>query len=241
MGLIRQADLEHVARDAVVLSLGDLRAQGEAMKAQARHEAAQIVQAARGERERLIQGARELGHGEGLKTGRDEGLRAGREEGRSAALGEARPRLEALEQGWAQALREFRATREAMLEQGKRDVLRLAVLATERVTKRRLEVDPTLVVDQVRAALGEVAAPTALTLRVHPEDIELVSDALPGVLAALGSDASQARVVEDAALARGSCVVARAGGAVDASIDTQLARVAEALLPGQAPGAGAGA
>jgi flagellar biosynthesis/type III secretory pathway protein FliH len=240
MGVIRQADLEHVARDAVVLHLGDLGAQGEAIKAQARREAAGIVQAARAERERLIEGARELGRAQGLKEGREEGLKVGREEGRAAGLAEARPRLEALNQGWSRALEEFLATRGGMLEQAKRDVLRLAVLGAQSITKRRLEVDPTLVVDQVRAAIAEAAAPTGLTLRLNPQDVELVRDALPGVLGTLGGDESQARLAPDASLTRGSCVVSRSSGGVDASIDTQLARIAEALLPGAPSEAGGG-
>ncbi|HNK20113.1 MAG TPA: alcohol dehydrogenase catalytic domain-containing protein, partial [Piscinibacter sp.] len=49
--------------------------------------------------------------------------------------------------------------------------------------------------------------PTGLTLRLNPQDVELVRDALPGVLGTLGGDESQARLAPDASLTRGSCVV----------------------------------
>lgn len=235
MAVIKRIDLERVGHQAVVLNLGDIAAHGERMKDAARAEAMAIVEAARAEREKLIRDARQVGHAEGLKTGREEGLRKGQMEGKAAALTEERERLKAIEGAWTAALDVFVGERNAMLDAAKLDLLKLAIAATERITKRRLEVDPTLVVDQMAAAVAEAGRGTGLLVRVGGEDVALVREALPSVMRRLGGGSAEVR--EDASLSRGSCVVSMMGGGmVDASIKTQLKRIAESLLPGEVAG-----
>ncbi len=225
MAMIRQADLEHAARDAIVLNLGDLVAQGEAITRGARAEAARILDAAACERSRLLADARQAGHAEGMAAGRDEGRRAGLEEGRALGIAEARERLKALEVSLASALERFEARRDRLFEDAREGVLRLAIVAAEKITKRRLALDPSLVRDQVSAALDQIARPGRVVVRVHPDDEGLAGAVLPNTAAALRGDAR---------LSRGSCVIEAEGGAADASIETQLARLAEALLPNPA-------
>lgn len=235
MALIRNAEAESMARDAIVLDLGDLQRQGERILADARSKAERVLEDARRERERLVSGAaeegREKGYREGIERGREEGLRAGRDE----ALGATRESLERLDVGWSSALDQFVSARQRMLVEAKDDVVRLAVAIAEKIVKRRIEHDPAAVVDQVEAVLEMLVRPTALLIRVHPEDKELVSDALPGLIAKFPA-AGHAEIAEDGTLERGSCVVGSrdaAGGQIDASIATQLDRIAEALLPGE--------
>lgn len=240
MALIRQAEFERVAMDGVALNLGDLRAQGEAIVRAAREEAARIVSAARAERERLIAGARD----EGFRKGQAEGLAAGREQGRkeglTAALGECRERFKAIAEGWEGALSAWNREREEMMQAGRTDVVRLAALLAEKVTKRRLELDPGLVTDVMSAALEAATASSEAMVVVHPEDEGLVREALPGVARAIG-ESRRVSLATDASLSRGSCVVRTRGGAVEATIEGQLSRMAAALLPGHgAPGPKAG-
>jgi flagellar assembly protein FliH len=230
MAVIKRMDLERVGHQAVVLNLGDIAAHGERLKDAARAEAAGIVAAARAEREKLIRDARQAGHADGMKAGHEEGMKKGRTEGHAASLAESRERLKAMESAWIKALDEFLAERNAMLDAAKLDLLKLAVIATEKITKRRLEVDLTLVADQMQAAIAEAGRGTALVVRVGPGDVELAREAIRGIMDRFGG--ASAVVREDSTLSRGSCVVAMAGGGmVDATIETQLQRVAESLLP----------
>ncbi|MBK6866223.1 MAG: flagellar biosynthesis protein [Ideonella sp.] len=83
---------------------------------------------------------------------------------------------------------------------------------------------------QAIAALAQEAIDTLLTsarhitLRVHPDDHALVADGVGEALAARG-----ARLVADAALARGGCAVDADIGAVDATLQTRWARAVAAL------------
>jgi type III secretion protein L len=231
MAMIRQADVQSFTRDAVVLNLGDLLAQGEAIKARARAEAAEITAAARQERERIMKGAREEGLALGKKDGLAQGLVEGRAQGQAEALAQTKERLAALDDAWTKTAAEFGAGKDEMLASARRDVLRLACAIAERVVKRAVSLDPTLVRDQVAAALEQVGRATRVRVLVHPDDEPLVREALPSLAACVGGE-GQVTLAGEASLSRGSCVVRTVGGGViDASLETQLDTIARVLLP----------
>ncbi|MCC6676961.1 MAG: hypothetical protein IT436_07445 [Phycisphaerales bacterium] len=231
MPLIRQPLADPSVRDAVVLQLGDLRRAGEHLRDSAAREAESILTAARAERDRIISGADRDGHAKGLERGLREGRERGAQEGRAQAQAEWHDRLSALETGWTAALESFLADRERMMLEARQDVLQLAVLLAERITKRAIRVDPTLVNEQVAEVLSLVARPSRLVISLHPEDRPIVEEVLPGLRRRFPS-AQEIEMIDDAALPRGSCIARTAGGTIDASISTQLDRIGEALIPG---------
>lgn len=246
MALIKHANAAQIAREAIVLDLGDLTRQGQALVESARARADQILAEARAERDRLIAGAAEKGRAEGLAKGLEEGRAKGREEGRAAATAEHRAELDRLHAAWSAALDEFAAQRQMLLNHAQADVLKLAALIAGRVVKRTIELDGRVIEDQLRAVLAAVTRPTELLLRVHPADLEVARKALPALVAAFET-VRGAELVADPALSRGSCIaLSRAaagdhagagsggGGEIDASIETQLSRIIEAILPGGA-------
>lgn len=242
MALIKDATAKQLARDAVVLDFGDLQRQARAIMDAARAEADRIVADARIERERILAGAAEQGRAAGFEMGVTEGRATGRAQAYEAALVERRETLTRLESAWSAALGQLEAQREAIVQGGLRDVVRLGVCIGERVIKRSIKADAGIVVDQVRAALEVVSRASRVEVRVHPEDRELVAAALPGLTAML-TNIRAAGIAEDATLERGSCVVRTlgdqttgddaGGGRIDASIATQIDRIAEALIPGE--------
>jgi len=239
VAVLKLSNSADMLKDAVVLDLGDLRRQGEAIMAQARERAAAAVKAGEAERARLIADAAAVGHAQGLEQGKTEGFARGLEEGRAAGLAERREALERLDRAWTESLGAFTAARERLLDEAGRDVVLLAARLAERVVKRAVALDPSIVQDQLRAVLGLVMRPSRVSIRIHPDDRALAADALPGIVAAMGTVA-HAEVLDDSSLARGSCVArlrgagtgdGLPGGEIDASIDTQLERLAAALLP----------
>lgn len=238
MGVIRQARSDRVVRDAIVLDLGDLRREGDAARERARAQAAAIIREGEEERRRLIAQARD----EGLAQGREEGLAQGREEGRALGRAEAlearSAELERLAAGWGAALDAFEGQRAALLAEARRDVLLLACAIAERIVKRSAACDPGVVASLVEEVLTLVAGRTRLTLRVAEQDLGAAKEALPALLARLAAP-DGIELVPDAALPPGSCVARTpGGGAIDASIHTQLDRIARALVPAP-PGPGA--
>lgn len=241
MALIRHAEAEKMARDAIVLDLGDVQRQAVQLIDQARKRADEIVASARAEREKLIAGAAEQGRADGLAKGTEEGKRTGTEQGKAAAINEWKPKLEQVEKKWGESLKAFEADRDRMLTEARTDVLRLAVLIAEKIVKRVVEIDPGVVVDQLQAVLSLVARPTELLVCIHPADRAVVQDALPGLIAKFQS-VRHVELVDDASVSRGSCLArtrasvgaesaSAGGGEIDASIEQQLASLAALLLP----------
>lgn len=232
MPVLKRQNADQFARDAVVLNLADIAQQGEAILSAARQEAERIVAAAKAERERLIGDATQVGHAAGHTAGIAEGREAGKAAGETAARAEHAEALRALQAAWSAALEEFLVQREHLLVTCKTDVLKLALSIAERITYRTIEHDEGVVCDQIEAALGLVGKPSRVTIAVHPEELALAHEVLPDLAARLDA-VEHASLDGDESLTPGSCVIRTAeGGLIDASVLTQLERIAELLVPG---------
>ncbi|MEK6701264.1 MAG: FliH/SctL family protein [Planctomycetota bacterium] len=231
MALIRQAEWSQGGKEAVVHNLSDLKRQAEHAHTLAQEHAAGIVEHAMRERTRLMGDASEAGHAQGYAAGFEAGRLAGAQQGRTDAYEQMSPALQDVQTQWLAALDEFNARRDEMLAQSRRDVLSLALAIAQRVVKRKIAADPGVVVDQVQAVLEKLSRPTRLTVVINPADQESVRQALPALASRLIGGV-HAELATDDAIARGSCVARSAGGEIDASIDTQLDRIAQALVPG---------
>lgn len=230
MPLIPNAEYETLARNAVVLDLGDIQRAGEQLIRSAHEESSRIISEARREREQIIKGAEELGRSEGYEAGHTEGLEAGHAEGRAAALQEWSARLEELVSAWLTALVSFEGERDEILSQARHDVLELALAIARHITKRVVRVDPGVIEAQLRETLSLVLDPTRLVIEVHPDDITRAEDVLPSLLDRLAR-ATHAELAPRSDIEPGSVILHTANGRIDAAIDTQLRRIAESLLP----------
>lgn len=235
MALLRNAQAQIAARDAVVLDLGDLKRQGDQLQANAARRADAIIGDAHKRRDELMATAAEDGKRAGYAEGYTEGLEKGIEEGRTSAGQAHAESLATMSGAWTAALDDFDEQREQLMVQAGQDVLRLAIALAEKVVKRSIEVDDTIVNEQLAAILSLVSRQTTLIVAVHPNDEPIVQENLPALKARFAA-ATHVEFTTDDTLPRGS-VVARtqAGAVLDASIQTQLTRLAQALLPGDEP------
>lgn len=234
MPIIKPATNADAARHAIALSFGDLRRDVSRVLDEARAEAAQIVADAQAERERLISDAEQVGLERGRQAGHAEGFAEGKRAGEAAALAERAAELHSLADAWNAALERFESEREGLLRDARADLLRLSIAIAERVLHRALDADEVAAVQQLDAALALAQSPTRLLVRAHPADVEQLRAALPNLVSRF-ADSPHTEVAEDAALTRGSCVVSTDRGEIDMRIEAQLARIAEALLPGRSP------
>ncbi len=227
--LIKNSNSKSMAREAVVLDLGDLTAQGEVIKREAVASAERTLKEARAERARILAGAVEEGRTMGLAEGTARGLEEGRAAGRAEALAAEAAALKSLQQRWGSALDTFERERSAMLVEARASVLRLAASVARRVTKRAVDVDALVVTAQLEAALRMVLAPTKLVIEVDGTELEAAKRAVPGLMERLGgSENADVRGVDG--LGKGSVVVKTDKGEIDASIETQIGRAVAALL-----------
>ncbi|HRP62207.1 MAG TPA: FliH/SctL family protein [Phycisphaerales bacterium] len=235
MPVIKSASSNRLLKEAVVLDLGDLDRQAKNILGDATEEARRIVEKAQQEAKKLIDSAAEIGRAAGMEQGLQAGREQGRSEAREAALAELAPQLKAIAAAWQQALDVWNEKREAMLLEAKHDVLALALELGQKVVFRILEVDETVIEDQLAEALSLLSGATSATVRINPEDRELVANALPEVLARLAPPGDVGRphisLRIDPDMMRGGCVVTTEKGEIDARIEMQLSRIVDALLP----------
>ena len=151
---------------------------------------------------------------------REEGLREGREE----ALAALTPALEALAQA-TEAVQESQHERADRLEAHAVD---LALFLAEKVIGGALAVQPELVVEAVRGALRGIVERERITVLVHPEDLELVRDAMDGLRTRLGG-IEHCEVQAERRVSRGGAVVRTPDGDVDARVETKLQRAREVV------------
>ena len=151
---------------------------------------------------------------------REEGLREGREE----ALAALAPALEALTQA-AEAVQASQIERAERLEAHAVD---LALFLAEKVVGGALAVQPELVVEAVRGALRGIVERERVTVLVHPEDLEMVREAMDDVRASLGG-IEHCEVQAERRVSRGGAVVRTPDGDVDARVETKLQRAREVV------------
>lgn len=181
----------------------------------AREQAAAILSAAAARAEALIR--------EG-ESSRAEARRQGYDEGRDAAAA-------ALTQTLAAAALEAERVRAGTEPAAMRLASRLAAKMTERIVGHALELAPELMVDIAERALVSSRARTGVVrLRVHPDDLALLSrDDIRGRLCARLEARGVLQLEPDPAVGRHGCVVETAAVRLDARLETQIAALERAL------------
>ena len=235
MALIRNQNAAHYTHQAVALELENVRSEAQHLLDSARAEAKSIIALARGEATSQQAEIRERAHAEGYQQGLEEGRVSGHAAGNQQAYDEAaQPYQEILSKlapAWLEQFEQFGQERERLFEDARRELVGFAIELAGRIVQRTIELDPGICVDQVDATLKLLGTPTQMQLHVNPADRQLIDQALPGLLA-LGTETRDLSLVEDPSIARGGCVISTPEGMIDSTVDAQLKRVMEALLPG---------
>ncbi len=153
-------------------------------------------------------------HDEGYQAGYAEGRQRGHAEGMQQAQ-QAVQRLEALSV----------QLQNKMDEQVVQELTGLALDIARQVIQQSLKVKPELILELVRAAIGTLPLfNQAAHLILHPQDAALVREQMGEQLAHSGW-----KILEDAALERGSARLETANSAVDATLAARWQRVTAAM------------
>ena len=230
MALIKHSKSQRLLKEAIVLDMGDLAKQAERILHNARAEAKQIHERAQVEAKKLIDAADERGYTDGFERGHAEGVIAGEKQGAQLALAERSTQIDQLITQWSGALKSWDESRAAILQEARDDILRFAIEVAKRVVHRTVQIDGSIVADQISAALALLSRPTTIKVAIHPHDRPLVDGILPELIGKLGSS-EHVSIATDESITRGGCIISTEGGRVDATIDTQLQRIAEGVVP----------
>lgn len=234
MPILKRQQATPALKDAIVLDLGDVAKQAERIRQQARDQADRMVQEAEQRAHELVEGAEAKGREQGYAAGYEQGLAEGRSQGHAEALEQRKAQLEQFEANWSQALSQWDQQRQAQELEARRGVVELALKVAEKLVHRVVEVDETVVADQLAGALSHVLRALDVSVRVHPEDRPVLEEALPKLTSEL-SHINHIELIDDETLDRGGCAISFGQGEVDASLETQLQRIVRAMLPDNVP------
>ncbi|MCC6201946.1 MAG: flagellar assembly protein FliH [Gammaproteobacteria bacterium] len=171
-----------------------------------------------------MQSLRQAARAEGFRAGHDAGLAAGRAEGR-AEFDANNKRLAALIAALTEPLQQVDETIVRTMGD-------LVILVAKQLVRRELKTAPGEIVAVVRQALAALpGGGQQPRIRLHPDDLELVRQAL-----GLPNDDRGWRLQPDPMLARGGCIVETDISLVDASVEARLSAIACQMLGGEREG-----
>jgi flagellar assembly protein FliH len=230
VAVIKQHQASQMLGDAIVLDLGDIGQQASRIKEQAERRARQIEADARARADELTMGAEERGFEKGVAEGKQRGYEQGLKQGRDEAFAQMQPQLEQVQKTWSDVAGRFEQIRESLHNDARQALLELSLRLAEKVIQRSIDVDPTVVVDQVSAALAHVLGAYDVSVRIHPQDRPIMELATPDLLTEF-SQLKHIALVDDDNIRPGGCIVNYGQGQIDATLDTQLRRIVELMVP----------
>ena len=117
---------------------------------------------------------------------------------------------------------------ERLDEEVEKELVKLAIGIATQIIRREIKLDPGQVVAVVRETINVLPlASQKISLKLHPEDAELVRSAL-----ALDEISPTWNIVEDPLITRGGCTVDTEISHVDATVEHRLAAVIATVLGG---------
>lgn len=213
----------------------DVEAEAKAILARARAHAQQVIaegqrRAAAAEEQVRQQAQRRYdeAHQQGLAEGRRAGREAAFQEARQEALAAAQGRIAELVRSLEAGLAEFERQKRSLLATAESGIIELALAVTRRVCKIEAGRSAAPAQANARALLERVQQHGDVELRFHPDDHALLQAAEGSWLEQVGGR-THVTISPDSSVDRGGCTLRCRDVRIDATIRTQLDRMAAVL------------
>jgi flagellar assembly protein FliH len=204
---------------AIGFNLDDFAQQGKQQLEAAHFAARKLIEEAQQQAKQILEQARQQGRQDGLREA--EATVQGRIDAETKRrVGVQLPQL-------TQAAEALRQGESAWLEQWRATTVQLAVAMSERVVRRELQLDPSILHRWAEEAVAAVRAARQVVLCVHPETLAQRGEELDAILQA--ADLADAVIQPDERVDPSGIVIRQEGGRLDMQLQTQLARLSEQL------------
>ena len=109
------------------------------------------------------------------------------------------------------------------------NIMEISLDIAKKIIKKEIQQDSNLIMENISELLrGLSKEETKITLRVNPTQVSIVKANVPEMLTNIGLEA-KILVVPDKTIMEGGCMVTTTNGVIDATIETQLSVISEAL------------
>lgn len=150
---------------------------------------------------------------------------AAAKEGYQAGLSQAKDDIAA----FRESVKVFMGAKQEVFDTIAPEILSISVDIAKKIIKKELTQAPELLLESVHEILkGLSKEETKITLHANPAQVSMLKSEVPSMAEQLGLEA-KIMVIPDDSVMEGGCVVTTTNGVVDATIDTQLAIISEAL------------
>lgn len=230
-GIIRH----RVPVQTIPLSFADLEEEADRLIADARRKAAADSQGSIRAAAAEIAKRREEGYAAGLEAGRAAGLQEIRGKAETiiqSELESERNNLRLLQDAYQAAIGHFETQRHRLHAEAERGLIQLAVAIARRVCELHVQQNEDAAAPLARRLIDIARHAGDVELRVNPVEFRALAD-VGRQTASPGVDQRHIHVIADDAVARGGCVLRSPDTSIDASIEVQIGRIANALLGGR--------
>jgi flagellar assembly protein FliH len=141
--------------------------------------------------------------------------------GKVAGRLEAEENLHSATQALGDGLEQISCMRKSLLIKSKEDMVRLIMAVVKRVIHTEVEEKEDIIVKTVSMALQAAVQADKYYIRVHPEDLKIVTEKEPLFLAGM-KGLQNIYFLSDETVSRGGCLAESQAGEVDATLESQL-------------------
>ncbi len=152
----------------------------------------------------------------GFATGEKDGIKAGEK------------KMQALAADLSAVIQSLAGLRQDLVEQYEPELLDLVLAICRKIIYCEISLDSRVIRETVGQILEDAPAGQLITLRLNPKDMEAVENLIASADVS-ATDMNQVSLVSDTSVSRGGCRLKTPHGDMDATIETRLKNVYEAL------------
>jgi flagellar assembly protein FliH len=182
--------------------------------------------------EAFAQGQKEgydKGFQEGETKGYDQGFEQGKAEGSKKGYEENLHLLRKQAADFVSLLESLSEPFKELDQAVEKELVDLSIGIANQLIRREIKIDPGQIVAVIREAVNALPiASQKLTLRMHPEDAELVRSSL-----ALDDISPPWNIIEEPLITRGGCKVETETSNIDVTVENKLATIVTTILGGE--------
>ena len=150
---------------------------------------------------------------------------AAAKEGYQAGLEQSKEDIQALKNG----IDAFFGAKQAVLDSIAPDVLEISIEIAKKIIKKEAVDDTDIILNNIKEILNDLSKEeTKITLKVNPSQVALLKQQVPEIVETAGLEA-KVIIVPDENTMEGGCLLTTTNGVIDATIETQLEVISEAL------------
>ncbi len=190
----------------------------------AREKAAQIITHAEEKSREIYERAKEQGYEKGYEKGYEEGERSGFAEGHDKGRQQGLATVDEMMEEAVEIRRKALETKERMVREAEEEVARIVIEIARKVLGELVKTDREAVLGLVRKALEKCTYTNSATLKVSPDDYDVVVASKKRLLAE-AEGITQLDIEAEETMPQGSCLLETKAGFIDAGVEAQMTRI----------------